>query len=104
MLVKVKYPRHVPAARRGCLGTGVAHVLRIHESLLRNRDNDDKIFQQNITHFEPINEMLQIVHYAKGQQYIGHHDFSYPKEAPDQPHRTVERSTSERQGNDILHY
>jgi prolyl 4-hydroxylase len=65
-----------------------AHVLRIPEALLRNRDGEDNNDQLNVAHSEPINEMLQVVHYAKGQQYTAHHDFAYPKEAPDRPHKT----------------
>ena len=65
-----------------------AHVLRIPEALLRNRDHEDNNDHLNITHSEPINEMLQVVHYAKGQQYTAHHDFAYPKNAPDRPYKT----------------
>jgi prolyl 4-hydroxylase len=56
----------------------VADALRLDEALLRTREageHDDDYPETKAA----LSEDLQIVHYAKGQQYTAHHDFGFPK-------------------------
>jgi prolyl 4-hydroxylase len=67
----------------------VADALRLDEALLRSREageHDDDYPETK----RSISEDLQIVHYAKGQQYTAHHDFGYPKAVqPGSPARSI---------------
>ena len=64
----------------------VADALRINEKMLRERSMEESL---GLPSKHRINEDLQIVHYATGQQYTAHHDFGYPKGLPDSPSRSL---------------
>lgn len=68
-----------------------ADVLRLEESLLRHRDPDETVMEGTREGLgtSPINEDLQVVHYAKGQEYTAHHDFGYPTGEKDSPSRSI---------------
>ena len=63
-----------------------ADVLKIDEALMRHRTEDE--YPELSTNL-PINEDLQIVHYAQSQQYTAHHDFGYPDTRPNAPSRSI---------------
>lgn len=52
-----------------------ADLMQIDEALLRNRDSSEL---PEVEHKGGIAEQLQLVHYAKSEQYTPHHDFAYP--------------------------
>lgn len=52
-----------------------ADLMQIDEALLRYRDEGER---PNVEHLGSNAEDLQLVHYAKREQYTAHHDFSYP--------------------------
>jgi prolyl 4-hydroxylase len=56
----------------------VADALRFDEALLRTREAGERDDDYPETK-SALSEDLQIVHYAKGQQYTAHHDFGFPK-------------------------
>jgi prolyl 4-hydroxylase len=64
----------------------VADTLRLDEALLRPRLPGE---HAELDTPYSLNEDLQIVHYAKGQQYTAHHDFGFPKGLPDSPSRSI---------------
>jgi prolyl 4-hydroxylase len=63
-----------------------ADVLKIDEALLRTRSTGE---MPEVPFLGAINEELQIVHYAQGQQYTAHHDFGYPGTRPNSPSRSI---------------
>jgi prolyl 4-hydroxylase len=67
----------------------VADALRMDEALLRPREageRDDDYPESK----RSLSEELQVVHYAKGQEYTAHHDFGYPKAGqPGSPSRSI---------------
>jgi len=52
-----------------------ADLLRIDESLLRHRSNEE---HPELATDHSIAERMQLVHYAEGEEYTPHHDFNYP--------------------------
>lgn len=55
-----------------------ADLMRIDESLLRYRSEEEKDISDSINSQHGIAESLQMVHYDVGQEYTPHHDFRYP--------------------------
>lgn len=65
-----------------------ADLLRIDESLLRHRGEDE---HPEVPTKKPTCESLQLVHYGKTQEYTSHHDFGYSE--IDDPHNGARFAT-----------